>query len=177
MQALIREYGHSIITWTVFAAIVALIFTGLSFFSSAGLMTDTMDRGLIRAEAETGEKELQKKLDVKADNIAMAGDTYVGIRQKLYYEKNGDDSLIKLKNGKAERIHINAVYMLKGEEEYSNGYEVTDQVVHEDMDGNDSFMEFTMPGCYRITLSVTDSESVVSNYQLFIHAGKRRIKG
>jgi len=34
-----------------------------------------------------------------------------------------------------------------------------------------------MPGCYRITLSVTDSESVVSNYQLFIHAGKRRIKG
>lgn len=173
MQELIKEYGNSIISGVVFVLVVALIFTGLGLIFLTDKMAGVLDDGIIKAEAGDGEVALNARLQIPADNIAMEGDVYIGLYQKVYYERNGG-SLIGLKNGDARRIHINAVYLLRANDRYSDGYEVTDQVVHEDLSGNDSYIEFNLPGTYRIISSVTDSNSIVSNYQLFVFADKRR---
>ena len=174
MKTLIKEYGSSLLSGAAFYLIVGLLFTGLALMTSALAMTRSLDTGLIHAEKSDGEKAMMNRLNVRSDNISMASDTYIGIDQKVYYERNGADSIIRLKKGRAERLHINEVCLLRGEEKYSNGYEVTDQVLHEDEYGNDSYLQFGIPGCYRIVVSVKDSGKVVSNYQLFIYVGKRR---
>lgn len=173
MHALINEYGNSIISGVTFVLIMALVFTGIGLFMLSGQMTGVLDSGIIKAEAEEGEKALGDRLSIHADNIAMQGDMKVGLYQRVYYERDTAD-LIGLKNGDAKRVHINSVYLLRENDRHSDGYEVTDQVVHVDMSGSDSYLEFNLPGTYRIVTSVTDSNSIVSNYQIFVFVDKRR---
>ncbi|MGN0240839.1 MAG: hypothetical protein ACI4CS_04050 [Candidatus Weimeria sp.] len=175
MQTLIKEYGNSIISGVTFVLILALVFSGIGLFMLAGQMTGVIDSGTIKAEAEEGEKTLYDRLSVHADNIAME-DMYIGLYQKIYYERDGG-RLICLKGGSAKRVHISSVFLLRENDRHSDGYEVTDQVVHEDMSGNDSYLEFCLPGTYRIVTSVTDSNSIVSSYQVFVFVDKRRGKG
>lgn len=176
MQTIIREYGHSIVQGIVFSTVIVLLITGLSLFGSMRLMSDGIDKGMIKAEAGSGEKALKSHLDKKSDNLAISGDVYVGRDQRIYYEKDSDENPIRLRNGNAKRIHINAVYLLRNNVEDNDGYEVTDQVLSEDMTGDSSYLSFKMPGTYRLSVSVTDSDSVVSNYQFFMHVGARRVK-
>lgn len=173
MQALIKEYGGSIISGVSFVLIVALVFTGIGLFLMTDKMTGVLDGGIIKAEAEEGESALGERLSIHAANIAMAGDMYIGLHQKVYYEKEGE-RLIGLTNGNAQRVHINSVNLLRENDRHSDGYEVTDQVVHEDMMGDDSYLQFNLPGTYRIVTSITDADSIVSNYQVFIYVDKRR---
>ncbi|MQN01859.1 MAG: hypothetical protein DUD27_03875 [Lachnospiraceae bacterium] len=172
MQALIKEYGHSIVTAVAFFAIMALIFTGFNLMLSDERLTEELDSGIVRQESQTGEAALKQRLSIRSDNVAMSSDKYIGVHQNIYYEKSG--GLINLKNGGARRIHINAVRLLHGNETYSDGYDVTDQVIYEDIYGNNSYLRFTMPGIYRIVVSVTDSNSVTSSYQVFVHVSHRK---
>jgi hypothetical protein len=174
MQALIKEYGNSIISGVTFVLMLALIFTGIGLFLFTDQLTGVLENGIIKAEAEEGEKALNDRLSIHADNIAME-DMYIGLYQKIYYERDGG-SLIGLKDGNAKRVHINSVFLLRENDRHSDGYEVTDQVVHEDMSGSNSYLEFNLPGTYRIVTSITDSNSIVSNYQIFVFVDKRRGK-
>lgn len=178
MQTIIKEYGHTLLQGAVFVLVIILVFAGLSLIGSMGRMTNSLDGGIIRAEAGSGEASVINDLQTAPDNIAMSGNVYVCRGERIYFEGEGGSRLIGLKNGNASRIHINSVHLLRGETdgalEYDyDGYDVTDQALTESADGN-SYLCFKDSGNYRLVVSVTDANSVVSCYHIFVHVGVRR---
>lgn len=172
MQTLIKEYGEAILAAVVSALIIGLIFGGLALTGKLGIITGSLDKGLIKEAKASSETALKKHMDVAADNMSMSGDVTVCCGRKIYYEKNGQQ-LIGIKNGEAKRIHIVSAWLLKDNESDNEGYEVTDQILHES-DDEESYLMFVKPGNYRLVVSVTDSENIVSDYQVFVTAVNRR---
>lgn len=118
---------------------------------------------------------MKRHMEAPADNIAMSGDVLVQCGRKIYYCNDGS-ALIGLRNGKGGRIHISSVYLLRDGGSDDEGYNITDQVLHEgeSEDGADSYLEFLDCGNYRLVVNVTDGNNIVSDYQVFVTAVRRR---
>ncbi len=166
MQTIIKEYGEAILAAVVTVLVIGLIFGGLTLIGRLGVITGKIETPLIQEAQASSEIALQKHMNIPADNIDMSDEVSVICGQYKHY---GYDDLIRLKGGKAGHIHISHVYLLADESADTEGYDVTDQVLHDN-----ETLTFEIPGNYRLVVNVTDSSRVVSDYQIFVTAVERR---
>lgn len=169
MQAVIKEYGETIIASVVTVLIIALVFGGLAMIGKLGTITGEIDRRLVQEAEASSETALKKHMDIRADNIDMSGNVPVVCGKKIYYEQE-DSDLIGMKSGGATYIYISHVYLLTDYGGDNEGYDVTDQV----LDREGSFLKFDIPGNYRLVVNINDRNRVESDYQLFVTAVERR---
>ncbi len=182
MQTVIKEYGESILAAVVTVLVTGLIFGGLALIGKLGVITGRIDTALTSEAMASSETALKKHLEIPAANIDMSSQqTVVCVTDKRIRA----DELVRLTNGRAAGLCISRVYLLAGEDRASiygdaettgdqvtdtEGYEVSDQVL--DRDGQT--LLFQTPGSYRLVVRVIDSSNVVSDYQLFVTAVRRR---
>lgn len=173
LQTLIKEYGETILAAIVTAAIIGLIFGGLTLIGKLGVITGSIDTSLVQDAEASSEVALRSHMNIQSDNIDMSQDVTVVCGRDIYYAREGSE-LIRLKKGSAKLIHISHVYLIEGDSSDNEGYDVTDQILHLDASYDDSYLRFIRPGNYRLVVSITDANDVVSDYQIFVTAVERR---
>lgn len=169
MQIVIKEYGEAILAAVVSVLVIGLIFGGLSMIGRLGAITGTLDKGIVKEAQAASEKQMKKHLDIPSDNISMSDGVLVKCGDKIFYKRPG--SLIGLQKGQAKRVDIGRVYLLEGNSD-NEGYDVTDQVLKGS--GDDSYITFDRDAGYRLIVNITDENNIVSDYQIFVTAVKRR---
>lgn len=165
MQTVIKEYGESILAAVVTVLVIGLIFGGLSLIGKLDVITGKIDTSLVQEAEASSETALKKHMDIPAANMDMSGEELVICGRQVSIP-----ALIKVNGGRADKIHISHVYLLEGGDFDNEGYEVTDQVLSR----TDQVLTFDTPGSYRLVVNVTDSNHVVSDYQVFVTAVERR---
>lgn len=169
MQTIIKEYGESILAAVVTVLVIGLIFGGLAFFGQMGVITGKIDDPLAKEAKAASETALRQHMDIPASNIDMSGEVSVVCGEPIHYDE-ADSELFRLDNSRAKNIHISHVYLLEGDRYDNEGYDVTDQTLF----SNEKVLRFDIAGTYRLVVNVTDSRSVVSDYQVFVTALDRR---